>query len=107
MSGDFDQSTALPLFILRSPSDLLTFSVVTEAHLGLAQTNGIFASADAIEFLKLDLINTLTMKCQFLARATLRREGQSTHLAREVELNGLDADVLRAVGHFVIGRAGE
>jgi hypothetical protein len=89
----------------KSSSDLLTFPVVTEAHFGLSQTNGVFAGADAIEFLKLDLINTLATKSQISACQILGEEEQHAHLAREVELNGLDADVLRAVGHVVIGLA--
>lgn len=35
------------------------FSVVAEAHLGLSETNGIFSGANAIELLKLCLIDTL------------------------------------------------
>jgi len=38
---------------------LLTFPVVTEAHLGLSKTNGIFSLTDAIELLQLGLVNTL------------------------------------------------
>jgi hypothetical protein len=37
----------------------LTFSVVAEAHLGLAETNGVFALADAIELLELCLVDAL------------------------------------------------
>lgn len=39
----------------------LTFSVVTEAHLGLAKANGIFARANSIEFLQLSLVNALVI----------------------------------------------
>jgi hypothetical protein len=38
---------------------LPTFPVVAEAHLGLAKTNCVFALADAIELLKLCLIDAL------------------------------------------------
>ena len=36
-----------------------TFAVVTEAHLGLAKTNGVLSGANAIELLELNLINIL------------------------------------------------
>ena len=38
---------------------VLTFSVVAEAHLGLAETNGVLAGADAIELLELCLVDAL------------------------------------------------
>lgn len=37
----------------------ITFSIVAEAHLGLAKTNGIFALGDAIELLELGLVDAL------------------------------------------------
>jgi hypothetical protein len=37
----------------------LTFSVVAEAHLGLAETNGVLALADAIELFELCLVDAL------------------------------------------------
>lgn len=37
----------------------LTFSVVAEAHLGLAEANGVFALADTIELLELCLVDAL------------------------------------------------
>ena len=37
----------------------LTFSVVAEAHLGLAETNGVLAGADAIKLLELCLVDAL------------------------------------------------
>jgi hypothetical protein len=40
-------------------SDLFTFTVIAEAHLSLAETNGVFPLADAIEFLQLNLVNAL------------------------------------------------
>lgn len=36
-----------------------TFTVITEAHLGLAQTDGVLALTDAIEFLELCLVDAL------------------------------------------------
>lgn len=36
-----------------------TLAVVAEAHLGLAETNGILASANAIELLELGLVDAL------------------------------------------------
>jgi hypothetical protein len=37
----------------------LTLTVIAEAHLGLAKTNGVLSSADAIELLELSLLNIL------------------------------------------------
>jgi hypothetical protein len=37
----------------------LTLSVVAEAHLGLAEANGVLAGADAIELLELCLVDAL------------------------------------------------
>jgi hypothetical protein len=37
----------------------VTFSVVAEAHLGLAEANGVLAGADAIELLELCLVDAL------------------------------------------------
>lgn len=37
----------------------LTLAVVAEGHLGLAQTNCVFAGADAVELLKLGLFDIL------------------------------------------------
>ena len=36
-----------------------TLAVITEAHLGLTQTNCVFSLAYTIEFLQLGLVNTL------------------------------------------------
>jgi hypothetical protein len=38
---------------------MLTFPVITEAHLGLSKTNCVFPLANAIELLKLGLGNAL------------------------------------------------
>lgn len=40
---------------------LATFSIITEAHLCLPEANRVFALADAIEFFKLSLVDTLEM----------------------------------------------
>ncbi|CAF3643950.1 unnamed protein product [Fusarium graminearum] len=40
-------------------SSKLTLAIVAEAHLGLAKANGVLSGANAIELLKLDLINIL------------------------------------------------
>lgn len=37
-----------------------TFSIVAEAHFGLAQANCVFSSADAIELLELGLLDILS-----------------------------------------------
>lgn len=37
----------------------LTLAIIAEGHLGLAKTNGVFSSADAIELLELSLLNVL------------------------------------------------
>lgn len=42
---------------------ILTFTVVTEAHSGLAETNGVLSLANAIELLEFCLVNTLQMYC--------------------------------------------
>lgn len=38
---------------------MLTLSVITEGHFGLAETNCVLSSGDAIELLKLGLVNAL------------------------------------------------
>lgn len=40
--------------------DSRTFSIIAEAHLRLAKTNGILALADAIELLEFCLVDTLS-----------------------------------------------
>jgi len=39
-----------------------TFTVITEAHLGLAETNGVLPLANAIVLLQLSLVNALERK---------------------------------------------
>jgi hypothetical protein len=80
----------------------LTFSVVAEAHLGLAETNGVLALADAIELLELCLVDALH---GFPSATHGTRRGNvwtvETYLAGDVQLNGLDADVLGSLRHDV------
>jgi hypothetical protein len=38
---------------------LLTFTVVAKAHLGLAEANGVFPSANTIELLEFGLLDAL------------------------------------------------
>jgi len=79
----------------------LTFPVVTEAHLGLSKTNGVFSLTDAIELLQLGLINTLhkgsviiqVKNHKFMAGKTL------TYLTWKIYFNGFNANVLRARRH--------
>jgi hypothetical protein len=42
---------------------VLTLAVVAEGHLGLAETNGVFALRDAIELLEFGLVNALWETC--------------------------------------------
>ena len=42
--------------------ETLTFTVVAEGHPGLAETNGVLASGDAIELLELGLVDALHKK---------------------------------------------
>ena len=83
----------------------LTFSVITEAHLRLAKANGVFALRDAIELLELCLVDTL-MRLLALPREVVKKGvGKRlfvldlTYLARKVEFNGLDTNILRAGCH--------
>jgi hypothetical protein len=79
-----------------------TLAVVAEAHLGLAETNGILASANAIELLELGLVDALkggTVKSALRISGVAIGHVGDTHLRREVDLNGLDADVLGAGRH--------
>lgn len=48
-----------------------TLAIITEAHLRLAQTNGVFALANAIESFKLGLIDTL-LQSLLLAPSTTK-----------------------------------
>lgn len=56
------ESVSLPPFRSQVPSGLQivpTLTVVAEGHLGLAQTNGVFARSNAIELLEFSLVDTL------------------------------------------------
>lgn len=74
-----------------------TFAVVTEAHLSLAETNGVFSGGNAIEFLQLGLVNALVE----LVSTSYQNCRVRAYLAGKVDLNGLDANVLRSSGHLV------
>ena len=71
-----------------------TFSVVAEAHLGLAQADRVFALADAVELLELGLVHALSHKSGV---ALLERS--RTYLAREVQLHGFNAHILGSLCH--------
>lgn len=79
--------------------DIFTFSIVAEAHLGLPKTNGVFSLRNSIEFLQLGLINTLSHD-RLLANAQHTiwefRGNSASYLAGEIDLDGLDANILRA-----------
>lgn len=40
-----------------------TFAVIAEAHLGLAEADGVLALADPVELFELGLLDTLRMGC--------------------------------------------
>jgi hypothetical protein len=50
------------LIALYGEACLLTLSVITEAHLGLAKADCVLSLANAIELLELGLVNALKMK---------------------------------------------
>ncbi len=91
----------------------LTLTVVAEAHLGLAEANGVLAGADAIKGLELRLLDILQSRAEetpgqregtraMSASRCRNRRGtgkKQTDLAGKVDLNGLDANVLRSRGH--------
>ena len=54
------QNTIPPVANVRIMSRrILTLAVVAESHLGLAETNGVFALGNAIELLELCLVDAL------------------------------------------------
>jgi hypothetical protein len=85
---------------------VLTLAIIAEAHLCLPKANCVFPRAHAIELLELGLLHILRLctvsevggkGCGVCARVP--RGSVNTHLAGEVDLDGLDADVLRTGGH--------
>lgn len=103
--------------------DSLTFAVVTEGHLGLAETNCVLSGTDTVELLEVGLLDILFRGEKMSARAQVqinseqlvvvsggrtgcktRHQGLgrevSTYLAGEVDLNGLDANVLGTRSHL-------
>ena len=79
----------------------LTFSVVAEAHLSLAETNCVFSLGHAIELLKLCLIDTLCNIVRILLPGVLfsRTAQWGAYLAWEVDFDGLNTNVLRTGRH--------
>ena len=78
-----------------------TFTIITEAHLGLAETNCVFAFTHAIELLELSLVDTLHTRLVYRPKWEAFKSGLKleTYLAREVDLNGLDTNVLGTGRH--------
>jgi hypothetical protein len=72
-----------------------TLTVIAEAHLGLAETDGVLAGTDAIVLLQFSLVDTL----KELLVGIEQFEEEKTNLGGEVDLNGLDADVLGTGRH--------
>ena len=73
---------------MRNMHVVLTFSVITEAHLGLAKTNCVFPLTDAIKLLKLGLVNTLergVSKIVTQARGRLNALSQSILIVPDLE----------------------
>jgi len=61
----------------------------------LTESNGVFASGNAIELLELRLLDAL-----FNVSVWFRSSSPSaTYLRREIDFNGFDADVLWSGGH--------
>jgi hypothetical protein len=72
-----------------------TLTVIAEAHLGLAETDGVLAGTDAIVLLQFSLVDTL----KELLVGIEQFGGKKTNLGGEVDFNGLDADVLGTGRH--------
>jgi hypothetical protein len=105
MSGQED--AALAFWQLHSSTAYggLTLPVITKAHFRLTKTDSVFPLGDAIEFLKLRLVDAL-QKGNTLAtqdhKSNVSRSVQGdkgTHLAWKVDFNGFDTDVGRSLGH--------
>ena len=82
-----------------------TFSIITKAHLGLSKTNCVLPLTNAIEFLKLGLVDTLLYQSGQNTFAPILKqrctpEGLGiAYLAGEIDFDGLDANILRAGRH--------
>jgi hypothetical protein len=94
----------------RGQGRLLTLAIIAEAHLCLPQANRVLSRADAIELLELGLLDILQRLGAVSdvgeeglggnwGRGPTPRACSPTHLAGGVDLDGLDADVLRTGGH--------
>lgn len=102
--------------------EALTFAVVAESHLGLAKTNCVLSGTDAVKRLELGLLDILFFHEEMSARGQIQNmasnwgscveaeqdrqcdiggagRGANAYLAGEVDLNGLDADVLGTRSH--------
>jgi len=77
----------------------------------LAETNCVFALANAIELLKLGLVDTLHRYMLDFCRISLvvvpQPEIMLTYLAREIKLNGLDTNILGTRRHSEGGEVGK
>ena len=74
------------LLAIRLSWGLRTFSVVTEAHLRLAKANGVFPLTDAIELLKLglvDALNKIGSESWLISNWTTQALRQNIHLWSE------------------------
>jgi hypothetical protein len=75
-----------------------TFSVIAEAHLGLAEADCIFPLADAIELLELGLIDALHIESVHALHVmgwwSIGGNLAKTNLTWEVDLKSFDADIL-------------
>ncbi len=85
-------------------SSALTFSIIAEAHLGLSKPDCVFPLTDAIKFLELSLVNTL--REAFVStpgQDLIHQTANASYLAWKINFNGLNANVLRAGRHRVLG----
>src|SRR5579871_1060177 len=78
----------------------LTFTVVAEAHLCLAEANGVLALTNAIKLFEFFLVNALQsvsiqIRSQYFEpQSNLESQNFfSSYLRREVNLDGFDADI--------------
>lgn len=72
-----------------------TFSIIAKAHLCLAKANCIFSLADAIEFLKLCLVDALNELVGGRRHLSSPIRAIKANLAGKIDLNSLYAHILR------------
>jgi hypothetical protein len=82
-----------------------TFTVVAEAHLCLAESNGVLALADAIKLFEFFLVNTLQNRQRKIHSQHFEPIKSwvlkvSSYLGREVNFDGLDADIGWSKAHI-------